>query len=87
MKKLLLLLMPNNRKLAGYAAEGIAKTINSQAEREAQIAKIATMADKFTEYQKFVTGILADGKISDEEKAEIAAKLEPVMEYLTGLLK
>lgn len=44
------------------------------------------MADKFTEYQAFVTRILTDGKISDDEKAEIASKIEPLMEYLRGLI-
>ena len=64
------------------AAESIAKAINSQTEREAQIAKVAKMADKFTEYQKFVTEILTDGKISQDEVDEIASRLEPLMAYL-----
>ena len=68
------------------AAESIAKAINSQTEREAQIAKIATMADKFTDYQKFVTEILTDGKISQEEVDEIAARLEPLMAYVKELI-
>lgn len=78
--------IPNSKKLAGMAADSIQKAINSQTERETQIAKIATMADKFTEYQAFVTRILTDGKISDDEKAEIASKIEPLMEYLRGLI-
>ena len=68
------------------AAESIAKAINSQTEREAQIAKVAKMADKFTEYQKFVTEILTDGKISKEEVNEIAARLEPLMIYVKELI-
>ena len=68
------------------AAESIAKAINSQTEREAQIAKVAKMADKFTEYQKFVTEILTDGKISQDEVNEIAARLEPLMAYLKELI-
>lgn len=68
------------------AAESIAKAINSQTEREAQIAKVAKMADKFTEYQKFVTEILTDGKISQEEVDEIAARLEPLMAYLKEII-
>lgn len=35
MMTLLKWLLPSNRKLAGYVADGIAKAINSQAEREA----------------------------------------------------
>ena len=82
LKKLIKLFLPNEKKLSMMAAESIAKAINSQTEREAQIAKIAKMADKFTDYQKFVTEILTDGKISQEEVDEIAARLEPLMAYL-----
>lgn len=78
--------IPNEKKLSKMAAESIAKAINSQTEREAQIAKVATMADKFTDYQKFVTQILTDGKISDDEKEQIAQKLLPVVEYVMGLV-
>ena len=71
-KSIIKIFLPNSKKIAGYAAEKVANAINSQTEREAQIAKIATMADKFTDYQKFVTQILTDGKISDCEKEQIA---------------
>lgn len=37
-----------------------------------------------TEYQKFVTEILTDGKISDSEREQIAEKLLPVVEYILG---
>ena len=63
LKSLIKMFIPNEKKLSKMAAESIAKAVNSQTEREAQIAKVATMADKFTEYQKFVTGILVDGKV------------------------
>ena len=85
-KSIIKIFLPNSKKIAGYAAESIAKAINSQTEREAQIAKIATMADKFTDYQKFVTQILTDGKISQEEVDEIAARLEPLMAYVKELI-
>ena len=86
LKKLIKIFIPNEKKLSMMAAESIAKAINSQTEREAQIAKVATMADKFTEYQKFVTEILTDGKISQEEVDEIAARLEPLMAYVKELI-
>ena len=78
--------IPNEKKLSMMAAESIAKAINSQTEREAQIAKYAKLADQFTDYQKFVTGILTDGRISDNEKEQIAQKLLPVVEYVMGLV-
>ena len=86
LKKILKLFLLNEKKLSMMAAESIAKAINSQTEREAQIAKVATMADKFTAYQKFVTEILTDGKISKEEVDEIAARLEPLMGYLKEII-
>ena len=86
LKKLIKIFIPNEKKLSMMAAESIAKAINSQTEREAQIAKVATMADKFTNYQKFVTQILTDGKISQDEVNEIAARLEPLMAYVKELI-
>ena len=86
LKKIIKIFMPNSKKIAGYAAESIAKAINSQTEREAQIAKYAKLADQFTDYQKFVTQILTDGKISDDEKEQIAQKILPVVEYVMGLV-
>lgn len=45
LKKIIKIFMPNSKKIADYAAESIAKAINSQTEREAQIAKYAKLAD------------------------------------------
>lgn len=45
MNKILKFFLPSNKKIAGYAAERIAKAINTQTEREAQIAKYAKLAD------------------------------------------
>ena len=86
LKKIIKIFLPNSKKIAGYAAEKVANAINSQTEREAQIAKYAKLADQFTDYQKFVTQILTDGKISDSEKEQIAQKLLPVVEYVMGLV-
>ena len=86
LKSILKLFIPNEKKLSLIAAESIAKAINSQTEREAQIAKVARAAAEFTDYQKFVTEILSDGKISQDEIDEIAIRLEPIMAYVKGLL-
>ena len=86
LKSLIKMFIPNDKKLSKMAAESIAKAINSQTEREAQIAKYAKLADQFTDYQKFVTQILTDGKISSSEKEQIAQKLLPVVEYVMGLV-
>ena len=86
MKKLIKFLMPNSNKIAEYASERIALAINNQTEREAQIAKYAKLLDHFTDYQKFVTQILIDGRISDDEKEQIKQKLLPIVEYVVGLI-
>ena len=85
-KKLLKLFIPSSDKIAGYASERIALAINNQTEREDQIAKYAKLLDQFTDYQKFVTQILIDGKISDSEKADIVQKLIPVVEYFLEMI-
>ena len=85
-KSIIKIFLPNSKKIAGYAAESIAKAINSQTEREAQIAKYAKLADQFTDYQKFVTGILVDGKVDQSEIDEIAIRLEPLIAYVKGLI-
>ena len=45
MSKILKFFLPSNKKIAAYAAERITKAINTQTEREAQIAKYAKLAD------------------------------------------
>lgn len=86
MKKLIKWLLPSSNKIAGYASESITNAINNQTEREEQIAKYAKLLDNFTDYQKFVTQILMDGKISDDEKDQIQKKLIPVVEYFLQLI-
>ena len=86
MKNFVKWLMPNSNKIAEYASERIALAINNQTEREAQIAKYAKLLDQFTDYQKFVTQILIDGKISDSEKELIKEKIKPVVEYFLQLI-
>lgn len=84
-KKLVKLILPNAETLSNYAADGIQKAINN-ADKEAQIAKYADLADKATDVQKFVTEILLDGKIDDIEKEDIAKKIEPVISKLIEII-
>ena len=85
-KKLIKLFIPSSEKIAGYASERIALAINNQTEREDQIAKYAKLLDQFTDYQKFVTQILIDGKISDSEKEQIKEKIKPLVEYFLEMI-
>ena len=76
------LLIPKPAKIAEMAAEAIAKTINESNKAEL-IAKYDSYAVKLTELQTFIVKLLEDGKIDDEEKAKIAAMLEPIMTKIT----
>lgn len=83
LKSLIKLLLPSSDKVAKYAAESIAKTVNSStADREAAIAKVAKIVESFSEYQKAVSEIMLDGKISDEEREKIADMLLPGIQYI-----
>ena len=76
------LFMPKPKALANMTAEAIAKAIN-ESEKTELIAKYDSYAVKLTELQTFIVKLLEDGKIDDEEKAKIAAMLEPIMTKIT----
>lgn len=84
-KYLLKMFMPSDKKLAQYAADAIAKAVN-RSDKEALIAKYATMANKATEIQSFVVELLVDGKIDETEKNEITEKLMPLFAKLRELI-
>ena len=73
--------IPSPKKLSTIAADKIADTINT-CEKQELIAKFASMALDLTNIQEFISNVLKDGKISDEEKKQIASKLEPLFTYL-----
>ena len=75
------LFLPSPKKLSTIAADKIADTINTS-EKQNLIAKYASMALDLTNIQEFISNVLKDGKISDEEKKKIASKLEPLFKYL-----
>lgn len=75
------LFIPSPKKLSTIAADKIADTINTS-EKQDLIAKYASMALDLTNIQEFISNVLKDGKISDEEKKQIASKLEPLFTYL-----
>ena len=75
------LFIPSPNKLSTIAADKIADTINNS-EKQDLIAKYASMALDLTNIQEFISNVLKDGKISDEEKKQIASKLEPLFTYL-----
>ena len=78
MKYLLKLLMPNAKTISSIAADCVAKAINESGKGEI-IAKYDGYATKVVELQAFVTKLLADGKIDDDEKKQIATMIEPIV--------
>ena len=80
-KALAKLFIPSPEKLADIASTKIADTINT-CEKQELIAKFASMALDLTNIQEFISNVLKDGKISDEEKKQISSKLEPLFTYL-----
>ena len=82
MKWLIKLFMPKPKALANIAAEAVAKAIN-ESDKAELTTKYNSYAIKLTELQTFIVKLLEDGKIDDEEKAKIAAMLEPIMTKIT----
>ena len=82
MKKLILkLFMPSAQDITKMAVETIAKCINESGKADV-IAHYGTYADEFTKVQAKVTAYLRDGKIDEQEKAELARALLPLAEKL-----
>lgn len=82
MKKILLkMFMPSADQIADMAVKTVADFINSSDKTEL-IAKYGTAADEFTKVQSKITAWLRDGKIDDNEKAELYRALLPLAQKL-----
>lgn len=82
MKKILLkMFMPSADQIADMAVKTVAEFINSSGKAEV-IAKYGTYADDFTKIQAKITSWLKDGKIDEQEKAELKRALLPLAEKL-----
>ena len=68
------------------AVDATAKFINEPG-KEDVIAKYGTYADDFTKIQAKVTAWLRDGKIDDNEKAELYRALLPLAQKLIEEIK
>ena len=82
MKKLLLkLFMPNAEQITDMAVKTVAEFINSSGKQQT-IAQYGAYADEFTKIQAKITSWLRDGKIDEQEKAELKRALLPLAEKL-----
>lgn len=90
MKKLKKLLikwfMPSADQIADMAVKVAADFINSSDKTEL-IAKYGSAADEFTKVQAKITSWLRDGKIDEQEKAELKRALLPLAEKLVAEVK
>lgn len=58
----------------------------NQSDKEALIARYATMANQATDVQAFIVGLVVDGRIDDAEKNEISDRLTPLFSKLMELI-
>lgn len=81
MKTLLKWLMPSSEKIADLAADAFQKVINDKlADNRECIVKASLVSERMLEVQKFLTDALADGTMSDEEKAALSRALKPLVQ-------
>jgi hypothetical protein len=82
MKKLLLRwFMPSAEQITDLAVKVVSEFVNSSDKTEL-IAKYGSYADQITKVQSKITGWLKDGKIDEQEKAELTRALLPLAEKL-----
>ena len=82
------MLIPDAKQLSVMAASACQEFINKQPdERSARIARASEIASRLSELQSTVSRALADGKLDDEETANLAEMLEPVMGKIISTMK
>lgn len=87
MKWLIKLICPSGSTLAGYAADGIAKSVNSSKEEaKAKIAKYSAYAQEATRIANTLSGMLADGNIDKAETAALKEMLTPLFDKALALV-
>ena len=87
MKWLVKLVCPSASTLAGYAADGIAKTVNnSKEEVRFRIAKYAAMAATATQIANKLSNMASDGEIDKTEASELQAMLTPLFDSVLALV-
>lgn len=87
MKWLVKLFCPSAGTLAGYAAKGIADSVNSSREEaRAKIARYSAYAQDATRIANTLSGMLADGQIDKTESTALQEMLTPLFEKALALV-
>lgn len=80
-------LCPSGETLAGYAAEGIAKSVNDSSEDvRLKVAKYATYANEVSEIAEKLSAMAIDGKICENETEELKKMITPIFEKVLELV-
>jgi len=88
LKTLLKWFSPSASAVADLAAGSIQRSVNSATEgREAVVAKYAAIAAEASAVATRLSDIMADGKIDDDEKKQLAAMLTPLSEKILAIVK
>ena len=84
-KRLAKMFCPGAAKLAGYAAEGLANSLNgSKADTKAKIACIAAKAKEATELANRLAAMLEDGTIDQVEQKTLQGMMTPYFDTALG---
>ena len=87
MKWLIKMICPSADTLAGYAADGIAKSVNGSAEDiRAKIAQYAQYADTATSVANSLAAMAKDGTIDKTETEKLREMLTPLFDRLLALV-
>ena len=87
MKWLMKMFCPSGETLAGYAADGIAKSVNnSKEEVRAKIAKYSAYAQEATRIANTLSGMVTDGQMDTAETKALQEMLTPLFEKALALV-
>ena len=88
LKTILKWFSPSASAVADLAAGSIQRSVNSATEgREAVVAKYAAIAAEASAVATRLSDIMADGKIDDDEKKQLASMLTPLSEKILAIVK
>lgn len=86
-KKLAKLFFPSANTLAGYAADGIAKAVNTSKDAtRIRVQKIAGCANEIAAISAKLSQMALDGTIDTIEKAELQKMMTPMFEQVLDVI-
>ena len=78
---------PSGKTLAGYAAEGIAKSVNGSSEDvRLKVAKYADYANEVSKITEELSSMALDGNINETETKKLQEMISPIFEKVLELV-